>query len=74
MWITQILWWGFWLGWGLGESVLVFPCTPLVYSLGPLCSSFIYINIAFYRSKKKKLRKQMFSTGNVEMGITKFQS
>ena len=51
VWITQILWWGFWLGWGIGESVLVFPCTPLVYFLGPLCSSFIYINIAFYRSK-----------------------
>ena len=44
---------GFCLGCGIGESVLVFPCTPLVYSLGALCSFFIYI-LLFTDKKKRK--------------------
>ena len=31
----------------------MFPCTPLVYSLGALCSFFIYI-LLFTDQKKKK--------------------
>ena len=42
---------GFCLGWGIGESELVLPCTPLVYSLGVLCSFFIYILL--FTDKKK---------------------
>ena len=42
-----------WLGY-IDESELVFPCTPLVYSLGALCSFFIYILLFTDQKKKKK--------------------
>ena len=34
---------------------MVFPCTPLVYSLGALCSFFIFILFFTDQKKKKKL-------------------
>ena len=35
--------------------MIVFPCTPLVYFLGALCSFFIYIYILLFTDQKKKL-------------------
>ena len=40
----------------------MFPCTPLVYSLGALCSFFIYILLfTNQKKKKKKTRAGLFS-------------
>ena len=36
----------------------MFPCTPLVYSLGALCSFFIYILLFTDQKKKKTIENQ----------------
>ena len=38
----------------------MFPCTPLVYSLGALCSFFIYILLFTDQKKKKKTEELSF--------------
>ena len=46
----------------------MFPCTPLVYSLGALCSFFIYI-LLFTDKKKKKFEKETVSI-NMKVIVT----
>ena len=40
----------------------MFPCTPLVYSLGALCSFFIYILL--FTDKKKIIEEDLFDYYN----------
>ena len=46
----------------------MFPCTPLVYSLGALCSFFIYILL--FTDKKKK-SSPLNKVGNINFNVEK---
>ena len=45
---------------------MVFPCTPLVYSLGALCSFFIYILLFTDKKKKKKKEQNVVARSSAE--------
>ena len=51
---------------------MLFPCTPLVYFSGALCSFFIYILLFTEQKKKKKKNKQRNYSRGFTLPSTKF--